>query len=208
MTITRKLSNRLKKHGLGATQIQSAVNVGSTLDSTEYGFVDGITAGTTAASKALVLDSNSELDGVGKVKVADTLVTTAQVKALNATPIEMVAAPGAGISLQFLGAYVFLDYESAAYADDAGEDLVFEYNDGSGEAVSLSADGSLFDGTADALVWVAPIDADATNNSVTLAANVNIAIHILTGEWITGDSPLKVRVLYREVRTAAMEAIS
>jgi hypothetical protein len=40
----------------------------------ELSALDGVTAGTQTAGKALVADSNLELDGLGVVKVADTLI--------------------------------------------------------------------------------------------------------------------------------------
>lgn len=131
------------------------------------------------------------------VEVTDTLITSAQVLALNATPITVVAAPGTNKYTEFLGAIVFLDYNSAAYVDDIGEDLVFKYTDGSGAEVSMQADGGLFDGTADAVVWMPPKGNNEAVPGVEMVANAVLVLHLLVGEWITGDSPLKVRVFHR-----------
>ena len=38
--------------------------------------------------------------------------------------------------------------------------------------------------------------------------NAVIVVKLLVGEWVTGDSPIKVRVFHRQVRKAALEAIS
>lgn len=139
-------------------------------------------------------------------KYADVLVTSTEVLALNATPKTIVAAPGAGYVNEFLGALVFLDYNSAAYADDAGEDLVFKYTDASGSAVSNALDGSAFDGTADALVPAYPLNAAAS--VLELTANAAIVLHLLVGEWITGNSPLKVRCFYRTHKVSELESIA
>lgn len=172
----------------------------------ELAVLNGVTAGTSTASKVLTLDSNSELNGIGVIKKADVIIPTGEVLALNGTPKTIVAAPGSGKYLEFLGAYVFLDYNSAAYVDDAGEDLVFKYTNGSGAEISQTMDGSAFDGTADALVYARP--AAPAADTVEVVENAAIVLHLLTGEWITGDSPLKVRCYYREVRKAALEAIA
>lgn len=114
-------------------------------------------------------------------------------------------ALGAGRALEFLGGLVFLDFNSVAYVADAGEDLVFKYTDGSGAAVSNTLDGGAFDGTADALVPAYPLNAAASE--LEIAANAAIVLHLLVGEWTTGDSPLKVRVFYREIELATLEGI-
>jgi hypothetical protein len=155
----------------------------------------------------LTLDGSTlELAGLGVVRVADKLISSAQVLQLNATPIEVVPAPGAGVYLEFLGAYVFLDYAGTAYAADAGEDLCIRYTDGTGDIVSTSIDGEEFEATADALFIMSPVP--TAPNVVTHPANAALVAHLLVGEWATGNSPLKIRCYYREIRKAALEAIA
>lgn len=158
------------------------------------------------ADSAAAQEFRNLLAGIGDVKKADVLVTSAEVLALNATPKTIVAAPGAGKYLEFLGAFVFLDYNSAAYVDDAGEDLVFKYTNAAGVAISNSLDGDLFDGTADTLAIANPLNAAAS--TVEILANAAIVLHLLVGEWITGNSPLKVRCFYREIVKTELEAIA
>ena len=177
-----------------------------TATAAELNYNDIAALGTGAASKARVEDANREIDGVGVIKSVDKLVTTGEVLALNGTPITVLPAVGSGVYAEFLGAYVLLDYNSAAYVDDAGEDLVFQNLSG-GDEVSQSADGTLFDGTADALVWVGPKGGEAVTTT-TLVDNGGFEVTIQSGEWITGDSPLKIRLYYREIRKAALTAIA
>lgn len=180
-------------------------NLGFTATVTEMNVLDGVTAGTATASLGLVLDSNSELNNIGVIKSVDKIITTAEVKALNATPITVLAAVGSGTYVEFLGAYVLLDYAAAAYDDGAGEDLVFQNLSGGAE-VSHSIDATLLDGTADAVVWAGPKAAEAAATT-TLVANGGFEVTIQSGEWITGDSPLKIRLYYRLIRSAALVAI-
>lgn len=140
------------------------------------------------------------------LQVSDKYITSTQVLALNATAIVVVPAPGAGKYLMFMGAIIFLDYATTAYVDDAGEDLVFTYTDKDGTKISHSADGSAFDGEADTLVFVRPLNAAAS--VVEEAANAPICLWLESGEWITGDSPLKVRTFYRVIDKADLEKIS
>lgn len=167
--------------------------------------ITGSSSGTKAATRVNAPDSNLEFAGLGEVRVQDKLITTAQVLALFATPIEVVAAPGANIALQFLGAHVLLDFNSAAYVDDADEDLVFKYTNAAGKTISQEIDGSLLDDGADMLAFVGPAGTDPIVAAE--VANAAIVVHVLTGELITGDSPLKIRLYYRQVRVVSLEAI-
>lgn len=146
------------------------------------------------------------LDGVGDVKMATKLITSAQVLALFTTPITLVAAPGAGVYLEFLGAQVFLDYGGTAYASDAGEDFVVKYTNAAGAAVSQAIDGTVFHAAADALALARPINPAA--DTLVAVANAALVAHVLVGNWITGNSPLKVRTFYREIVKTELEAIA
>ena len=119
--------------------------------------------------------------------------------ALHATPIELVAAPGAGKALILTGAQLHLDYNSAAYAGiAAGEDLSIEYSGGA-QVAEIETTGFL-DQTADQYRWAYPAaNLGATVASVTPVANVGLDLSLLIGEIITGDSPLIVEVRYRTV---------
>ena len=133
-----------------------------------------------------------------KVKEVSVTITTAQLLALNATPIEVIAAPGAGNFIDFLGATIWYDYNSAAYAGiAAGENLVFRQTDGSGAVVSSEVETTgLLDATADVIVKCAPLS-DVAVGSYVIADNKKIVLHLLVGEVTTGNSPLKIKIQYR-----------
>jgi len=146
-------------------------------------------------SRTRVSGSLTLLDGDG-VQSKDVTISAAEMLALFATPRTLVQAPGAAYALVFEGAVAFLDYNSAAYAGiAAGEDLSVKYADASGlEVGALEATGFL-DATADALRYV-PAKAVA---GFTPVANAPLVLHMLVGEVITGNSPLKLRVYYRRI---------
>ena len=168
--------------------------------------IDGVTLGTHLASKMLSLDANSELNSVGVIRSQDTLISSAQVLALNATPITIISAVGAGEFMQFIGAWVMLDFNSAAYVDDAGEDLVIQ-NLSAGTALTASSDGTVWDAGTDVLRFFEPLEGAAASTSEIAVDNGGAEITIQTGEWITGDSPLRVRAFYRQVDATDLEAI-
>ena len=77
----------------------------------------------------------------------------------------------------------------------AGEDLTMKYTDASGVILAQVEATGFLDQTADEHRIVYPL-ADAAKEQV---GNSAIVLHMLTGEIITGNSPLKVRVRYRTV---------
>jgi hypothetical protein len=190
----------------GAVTAGSFVIGAADISEAELEAIDGVTLGTSAASKVLTLDANSELDGLGTLKKEDTLIATAAVLTLNATPVAIVSAPAAGIYRVLEEVHVFLDYNSAAYVAGAGEDITIQ-KASAGDVVMQTLDGTLFTGTADALAVAYPLNGDAsTVNDRASAAGFEITIAV--GEWLTGNSPLKVRALYRDFRLASYEAIA
>ena len=128
-------------------------------------------------------------------------VTAAQMLALNATPIELVPAPGKGKAIVFKGAQLHLDFESAAYAGIAvGEDLAIKYTDAAGDQVAEIETTGFLDATADAYRWAYPATAlAATISESTPVEDAALVAHMLVGEVTTGDSPLHIKVFYRVV---------
>lgn len=132
----------------------------------------------------------------GPLKTKIVTVSSAALLALNATPATLVAAPGAGKALILVGAELWLDYGGTAYAGiAAGEDLAIKYSDAAGATLATVEATGFLDATADAFRYVAP----TTTAAFTPVADAPLVLHMLTGEIITGNSPLKLRVLYREL---------
>lgn len=192
---------------------------GITATAAELNLIDGAVAGTSVASKALALGANKDTDilalpegglkvGAGAglptnlVRYVDVTISSAELLALNATPKQLVAAPGANLALVFEGAVAFYDYGTAAYAGiAAGEDLSVKYTDGSGAAVGGCETTGFLDGTADATRYILPTAAASGVSQITPVANAALVAHLLSGEITTGDSPIKMRVYYRVVPT-------
>lgn len=139
---------------------------------------------------------------VAGARSADVTILPAAMKTLNATPVTLVPAPGAGLALIFEGMLVSMTYGTAVYSDvAAGEDLAIKYTGSSGAVVAALETTGLFDQSSNQLRWVYPGATAAFLPSTTPVANAPLVAHMLVGEigTTTGDSPVKFRVFYRVV---------
>lgn len=128
-------------------------------------------------------------------------ITSAQLLALNATPQELVPAPGAGFALIFRGMQVQKPAGTAYAGIAAGEDLSVKYTDGSGAEQGECETTGFLDQTTDQIRFVKPYHAASGISSITPVANAALVLHLLVGEIITGDSDLNCEVLYDVVDT-------
>lgn len=129
-----------------------------------------------------------------KLKYREVVVTPAQVKALVATDVEIVEAPGAGRQHILLFASITNDFNSVAYAwanSDHSLTLGPAVTDSDAEAQALIE-------STDRLSIVLRPAVD----SAELGENAALALGATgTGEPATGDSNLIVRVVYATIDT-------
>lgn len=131
------------------------------------------------------------------IKYAEVSLTNAEFKAIRATPITLVAAPGAGKMIEFLSAEIFFDY-TGAYTESA-DNMAIKYTNGSGTAVSETIEATGFvDATADTAIKVAP----ATSAAIAKTAMENKALVLHNtgdGEYGGGNAAnaIRVKVAYR-----------
>lgn len=141
---------------------------------------------------------------VGSAELSETTIqyaavslTNANVLNFRATPITLVAAPGAGKVLEFVSAVLIFDY-TAAYTETAAN-LQVKYVNGSGTAASQLIEATGFaDATADTLTTaLAKIDVIAAK---TACENQALVLHNTgAGEWGGGNAAnaIRVKVAYR-----------
>ena len=167
---------------------------------------------TAGAGDVGVLDADGYFTGatveaalaeLGAVRVyrASGTIANAAVKTLNATPVEVIAAPGSGKAIRVLRAEWLLDYTAPAFdGAGAGETLGLKYTNGSGaQCVQALAGNTIGAASADYRAFVNAAD------SVLPVANAAVVAHIDSGEWYAaaGASALKYVVEYEIVTLIA-----
>lgn len=133
--------------------------------------------GTDLASVAVSGDITLTNAGVttlddGLIKTATVEISNAEIKAINATPIELVAAPGANKMIEFMGATLFHDYGSNALTGDHA--MTIGLDDGSVAVAATIAHGDFAHKTADHIFVVQP--ALAFNDAALDVLNKNLAL--------------------------------
>lgn len=167
--------------------------------------------GVSSTNPTLLPSYNDSNTGVGRVE-ADTpaiigggvssqvwnktvTLSTAQVNALRASPITLVAAQGSNTIIEFLSAVITYDYASAAFTVAGDEDLVIEYADGTDITASIETTGFL--DQADDEIRFVP---SALAVNADLEASINQAVRIFNtgaGETADGGGEVDIRFSYR-----------
>lgn len=156
----------------------------------------GVTA--IGANKVLASMLASEVQVVSStVSLTQTNITN-----LNATPITLVAALGAGIAIVPLMIEFFHSYSTTAYTNGGGGHIVFEYADGT-DVVILNASRMTDTSSANVIIVPDAFDVASSGTGAGLAPVANSAFRITkaTAEFADGHASniAKIRVWYRAV---------
>ena len=137
----------------------------------------------------------------GGLIITDVTITTAQVLALNATPITLLAAPGANLAHIFVGAVIHKPAGTAYAGIDAAEDLSISYTNAAGLEVGRCEMTGFADSTGVQTRWIESYQAASGLSSLTPVANAAIVADMLAGEITTGTSAFIFRIFHRIVAT-------
>jgi len=150
--------------------------------------VDALTANTT------ILYPNHSVDLVNVPILVKVTLTSVEILDLNSTPIQAVAAPGAGKIIQVVDATARLNFNSAAYATNTGFELILA---GATDAQAATpTTNTVLAATATKHTFV-PIKSTAIGIGDTqLLANAALNIQVPIGDPVTGDSTVDVWISY------------
>lgn len=117
-------------------------------------------------------------------------ITSAELLALNATPKELVAAPGAGRAIELVSAVLHLDYGTATYTGNGTLTIRTASSDSVLSGTLAAAE--FLHSTADKVAVMIPV-------STGIGLDINEAIELFEpgGECTVGDSPITIVVGYR-----------
>ena len=122
-----------------------------------------------------------------ELTVKEFELTPANIIAMSASPIQVVAKQGPGTVIEFVSAVVILDYTAPQFT---GGGLVSFREETSGTILSTTIAASVITAASDSITKV-------TDTAVTLTANKGIFISNATAAFAAGASHLTIRVAYR-----------
>lgn len=188
--------------GNGVTIDGALIKDGHIVDS--VGFYDAaaptkiarLDAGAVTAGNTRVISApDGDIHAESWTRRLSGTISAADLRTLNATPVEMIPAPAAGLYIKVLWVHWFLDYGGVQMdAAAAGDTLEAKYTNGSGAAVVDAVAGNTIGGAAadyHTTVMAVP--------EVVPVAAAAVVAHINTGEWYAaaGTSELKWVAYYQ-----------
>ena len=180
----------------GALDLSAAAAVTGQLVAGSFPILTGdvtTPGGSLATTIAAAAVTSSKLDEK-TIRYAEVSITPGAIATLQATPFELVAAPGAGKVSEFISAVPILDFTAPAFTE-AGDNLVVRYTNGSGLIVSQTIETTGFiDQSADKITNALPkIDA------IGMVVNAALVLHNIGAAEFggSGGSTLRVKVAYR-----------
>lgn len=147
-----------------------------------------------------------ELENIKKNRTVVKTITSAQLLALHATPVEMIPAPGDGFFIR-INSWTVRHGTGTAYAGIAsGEDLALKYTNASGvnAAGVIETTGFLDQTTAQIRTAGGSSGSSAgsaTPSDITPVNNAAIVANLLVGEITTGNFDLQVLIDYDIIAT-------
>lgn len=134
-----------------------------------------------------------------RIMSIDKLISSAQLLALNATPVSLVPAPPTSFALVFEGAVIHKPAGTAYAGIAAGEHLSVKYTDASGLQVTEAESDGFLDQTTAQTRFLRPFAAASGAAELAIVSAAALVLHLLSGEITTGNSALHVRTFYRIV---------
>lgn len=177
---------------------QGFVNLKSTANAKGASLV-GIEDSASLITATTVEGALAELAAVDQhIQKTTTTINNAATKTLNATPVTIIAAPGAGKAIVDVRVSVKYVYATAAFDSvGGGDDFEIRYTDGSGAKVANDIETTgMMDQASDQYRMSGPV-----NTSLTPVANAPVVLTVAGSELFAaaGGGSLVVQAFYRIV---------
>jgi hypothetical protein len=132
--------------------------------------------------------------GLGSTQSVTVAIGSAQILAGNTTPVQLIAAPGAGLAIIPISAVVKYTYITAAYATNTTQSIYFDTLDiEDNRLISIS---TILAQTANKS---AIVSANSPTNGNSIIANKALMWAIETGNPTAGSGRLDITVIYTTI---------
>ncbi len=128
-----------------------------------------------------------------EIKCASVNIPTASVLTLNATPVQLVAAAGAGTLIDIISVSGHLDYQTTPYATNVDLEII-----ASGASVAQFGSSFFINGTVAKYDKFEPTGVAVVSND-NMVANADINVKVRAGDPTAGDSDITIYALYRVI---------
>jgi len=135
---------------------------------------------------------NAAVNGV------EVTITAANIIAMNGTPVNVIAAPGAGYAIQYLSSSLVYDYDTATFG--GGGDVTLEYTGGAAVSTTVAAANS-FGAAGDKVYTMEALNAAG---GYTMPVNTGLDITNATGAFTnpgTAAGVGRLTITYRLIAT-------
>lgn len=154
------------------------------------------TAGNSTTALATTAFVTTALAGVVNIFEASLSLTSAQILALFTTPIQIVAAPGAGKYIEWMSCSSTITFVTTAYATNLNIILISE---GSAAGSYVGTEQLSLPATATRTVKIKHDNAVSSTSALQIITNAALQVSVLTGNPTAGDGSIKLRIIYRIV---------
>lgn len=181
---------------MAASRILTIPDVGADSSFAFIGQATTITGTPTFSNNPVFTNGITMLAGSTDWLTVDTTISSAQILALNTTPITLVAAPGANL---IAIPYYFYLYTAGGTAYTAASTFTVRYTNGSGTTMANFASTVLTNGgTVRTIAQTQCNSGNAAGSNGLLAVNAPLVLTISANPTV-GNFGIKVRTKYRVV---------
>lgn len=124
---------------------------------------------------------------------ADFKLTAAQLDTGNATPVEVLPAPGAGLANVIMGIATFIDAGATPFELGSGT-LGYLLTDGSGAAVATAVPNASVESATDVYYWSVPLAVAPLVNAKVVAKP--------SADVTAGDGAIYGRIFYKTIKVS------
>lgn len=154
--------------------------------------ISEVTSGSGVTVDGVLLKDSGISTGTSKVveKTIEVALTSANLQAMYATPVTVVAAPGAGYALAFKSAVLIYDSTATAYTN--GGVITINYG-GGGAAQSSNLAATFLTGAGDKVFNLEKLNGAG---GLTMPVNTALVITNASGAFTTGTGVCRLQITY------------